>query len=483
MKKVITILLCAALAMTLLPATALAYSDPTDASYPYNDHDYNALKAFFEAGSPKNGTLINDLYNDTMRDSPSTWETFLGVTWVQDDGEYHVETIGQFRNWNFAFDFSGLPTPNTLDLSNFTDLIYLKIRDCDSASFQAVNLSGNSKLESLYLRYNDNLETITATGCTGLQTASLTDNSLTAISLPASDNMSWLWVENNQLTSLDASGFPKLVELTCEGNPMIEVKADFYGQSVRLTRAGQGYVSLYADWRTETLQATCTPIGSYIFHDWTNYGDWDDKVSPNATFDMVLGGQNYDIVANCTDDSYTIVFDSNGGSAVSDQTVSQWGTITQPADPARSGYVFDGWYLGKDLDEAWDFDTEVNHNLVLYAKWNTAAGGGKTAVVPGNLTLYVGGKATLTPAVPGGTWQWDPAFIELHQSQVTVKALKAGHTVIHYTIGYASADIPVTILESTLPQTGQDFTWAYVLAVGAALAFSAALTFRRRVQR
>ena len=66
----------------------------------------------------------------------------------------------------------------------------------------------------------------------------------------------------------------------------------------------------------------------------------------------------------------TIRFESNGGSAIPDQTVQYGEKIQAPEAPEREGYTFDGWYQDIDLTESWDFDQDtVKGNMTLYAKW------------------------------------------------------------------------------------------------------------------
>ena len=67
--------------------------------------------------------------------------------------------------------------------------------------------------------------------------------------------------------------------------------------------------------------------------------------------------------------NYTVTFDSNGGSSVTKQTVASGKTVSEPADPTREGYVFDGWYIDKELTDAYDFGDKVTKSFTLYAKW------------------------------------------------------------------------------------------------------------------
>jgi uncharacterized repeat protein (TIGR02543 family) len=65
-----------------------------------------------------------------------------------------------------------------------------------------------------------------------------------------------------------------------------------------------------------------------------------------------------------------VTFNSNGGQAVAGQQIAPGGKITQPASPARPGYVFAGWYSDSSLATAWNFDQSVSSdNITLYAKW------------------------------------------------------------------------------------------------------------------
>ena len=67
--------------------------------------------------------------------------------------------------------------------------------------------------------------------------------------------------------------------------------------------------------------------------------------------------------------SYTVKFDTDGESSISNQTVTQNGTVNKPADPAKDGYKFDGWYTDKDFAEEFDFNSKVTKNITIYAKW------------------------------------------------------------------------------------------------------------------
>ena len=71
----------------------------------------------------------------------------------------------------------------------------------------------------------------------------------------------------------------------------------------------------------------------------------------------------------------TVTFDSNGGSKVDSQKVTNGTAATKPAVPTRKGWKFIGWYT-KDADGKWaaepfDFNTLITDNMTLYARWET----------------------------------------------------------------------------------------------------------------
>ena len=65
-------------------------------------------------------------------------------------------------------------------------------------------------------------------------------------------------------------------------------------------------------------------------------------------------------------DTYTVKFDSDGGSKVTTQEVKKGDSVEEPNDPTKKGYIFDGWYVE---DEEYDFNSKVTKGITLKAKW------------------------------------------------------------------------------------------------------------------
>jgi len=72
------------------------------------------------------------------------------------------------------------------------------------------------------------------------------------------------------------------------------------------------------------------------------------------------------LTAAWTENTYTVTFDTDGGSAVASATVKEGATVAKPADPTKEGYTFAGWFVG---ESAYDFATAVTANVTVKASW------------------------------------------------------------------------------------------------------------------
>ena len=75
-----------------------------------------------------------------------------------------------------------------------------------------------------------------------------------------------------------------------------------------------------------------------------------------------------------TTTTFTVTFNSKGGSAVENQTVNSGEVATKPTDPTREGHVFQGWYKEEAYTNKFNFATEtITANITLYARWTVKA--------------------------------------------------------------------------------------------------------------
>jgi uncharacterized repeat protein (TIGR02543 family) len=165
-----------------------------------------------------------------------------------------------------------------------------------------------------------------------------------------------------------------------------------------------------------------------------------------------MPAENVTLYAKWTQNTvtYTLTFESNGGSAVAAIT-GEFGTVvTEPMSPTKTGFTFDGWYSDASLTTLYIFSTMPAENITLYAKWtqNTATytltfepnGGSSVASITGEFGTVV--TEPIDPTKTGFTfdgWYSDVSLTTLYNFS-TMPAenitLYAKWTVNQYTITF-----------------------------------------------
>ena len=156
--------------------------------------------------------------------------------------------------------------------------------------------------------------------------------------------------------------------------------------------------------------------------------------------------ENITLTAKWNINKYTVTFNSYGGTPVPPAQEVEYGlTATEPAAPEKTGYTFDGWYLG---DEKYDFSEAVEQNITLYANWEkniytvTYTDGVDGEEVFADQTYRVPFEDT-TPAFKGNPTRdgyvfdgWKPAFSDTVTGNVTYVAQWTARTDLSYTVHY-----------------------------------------------
>ena len=105
----------------------------------------------------------------------------------------------------------------------------------------------------------------------------------------------------------------------------------------------------------------------YEFAGWTGEG----VTTPNKNVTIKKGSSGNKVYgASWTTATYTVTFDSDGGSTVAAQKVESGKKATKPTDPTKKGYTFDKWMLG---EKEFDFSTKITEDITLKAKYKTAS--------------------------------------------------------------------------------------------------------------
>ena len=103
--------------------------------------------------------------------------------------------------------------------------------------------------------------------------------------------------------------------------------------------------------------------------------------------------------AQTQETTYTVTFDTQGGSKIDPVSVKPNKTVTKPkTDPTKTGEVFFGWYTEADCKTEYNFKTKVTKSFTLYAKWISESTLGKVT-----FNYYEGKKSTFVWVEKGKT--------------------------------------------------------------------------------
>lgn len=144
------------------------------------------------------------------------------------------------------------------------------------------------------------------------------------------------------------------------GTPVPQYTVSFNSQG------GSAVASKTAYYNTNiTSPASPTRVGF-------NFGGWYKEAAAiklwNFATDKVTA--NTTLYAKWTIMTKQVFFNSMGGSAVATKTVNYFSTVTAPANPSKSGYIFAGWFINTAYNTPWIFaSNKVITNTMLYAKW------------------------------------------------------------------------------------------------------------------
>lgn len=80
------------------------------------------------------------------------------------------------------------------------------------------------------------------------------------------------------------------------------------------------------------------------------------------------------IVSDSTSEmkSYTVTFETDGGSTVSPVTVEEGKTVSAPTDPKKTDFFFTGWYTDQALTDKASFPLTPDKDMTVYAGWMSA---------------------------------------------------------------------------------------------------------------
>lgn len=173
-----------------------------------------------------------------------------------------------------------------------------------------------------------------------------------------SANQSTSSTEDSSNTTVDSSNTSDSTE-----TPVKEYTIKWYDENGNLLDTDtvkEGSIPSYSYIKTDTTE------WDYTFEGWsiTEGGDVLNSI-PTAN-----ENNSYYAVISKIKQKYTVTFNSNGGSAVSSQTVEYGQFAIMPEAPKFDGHRFVGWCIDENGNTPVDFSAPITGNIEFFAIWN-----------------------------------------------------------------------------------------------------------------
>ena len=334
-------------------------ADPTRTGYSFAGwFKDSALSAPFTFGS--NGDKITD--NTTLY---AKWTVNSYTVSFNSNGGSAVDSIS--ANYDSTIDKPTNPTRTGYSFAGW-------FKDSALSSPFTFGSAGDKITDNitLYAKWTLNTYTVTFNSNGGSAVSSISANHGSTIDKPDDPNKTGYsfagWFKDSVLSSPFTFGNNGD---TIIDNITLYAKWNLNSYTVTFNSNGGSAVdSILANYDSTIDKPTDPTRSGYSFSGWFkdsalstpfSFGSNGDKITDNIT-----------LYAKWTLNTYTVTFNSNGGSAVSSISANHGSTIDKPADPTRTGYSFSGWFKDSALSNSFTFgnngDTIID-NTTLYAKW------------------------------------------------------------------------------------------------------------------
>ena len=198
-------------------------------------------------------------------------------------------------------------------------------------------------------------------------------------------NKAVVWSSDSDVITVTEDGLLSVSKGT-RGSATVTVTTADSGKTAELFVAADIMYNLtFKDGKTEVVaEATGwvfdDPIADEDMADWygftapegKKFKAWSDGEKEYLPGEQYTATDDVVFEAVWEDITWTVTYETNGGSKIEPKTVAQGTTIGQAkpaAAPTRSGYTFAGWYTDEALTEAADDSTAITADITLYAKW------------------------------------------------------------------------------------------------------------------
>lgn len=430
------------------------------------NYNYTALKSLNLTGN----TSLSKLYCDRNGlTSLNTADAGTSLT-ILDCGNNAITSLDLSANTSLQNITCYFNQITSLNVSGFTSLTNL---ECSGNNIVSLDITGCTALK--YLKcYRNALTSIDVSDSTALVVISCQENQLTALNLSGLTSLRSLYCEQNQLTALDVSDNP-LVQLQCFENKLTSI--DVTGKVLLEDLECE-------DNNISELDLSDNPLLDYLSCDNNNLTSLDLSANTAITYLYCEGNnlKSLDLSANplmdvlmCADNPLKEITAKIAGADISIKAVGKgyvellshdhigFYAKAYPITP----YAFINWTeASAEVGTALQYDLTSGVDYTLTA--NFEKGPELTLIAdPVNGKIYTGGRIKITPSLEGGTWDFDSNYFS--RDGETFTAVKAGTVRVSYTADDQTKYVDVTISETLLPQTGQDYTPIYALIALAGL--------------
>ena len=274
-----------------------------------------------------------------------------------------------YLNYNVVTASSAFPETPTKEGYTFKGWYF------DEAFTQAYDGRPITSDTKLYAKFEINRYTVTFDSAGGSTVSSQTVDWNTVLSLPNTsragyDFLGWYYSNGTQYTNQ-----------VITANTSLVARWEIKHFAVSFDSAGGAAVE------TQTVDYGNSASVSSISREGYNFLGW--FLSNGTQYTNQAITENTTLTAKWQIKTFKVTYDSNGGEAVSEETI-EWNKTASAPTLERTGYIFHGWYNGETKYEG----QAVTADMTLTAKWE---------VIKYTVTFYVDGEVYETMEVAYGT--------------------------------------------------------------------------------
>lgn len=293
---------------------------------------------------------------------------FIDKDTKPEDGHGHGTEVASIITQNTPANVKVLPIKAFTDKASYTDLdLFLAVEYAIEKKADILNMSfGGYALDAVTAKYMkdavaSDMIIVAAYGNDGKKTDEMYPACYKeVIGVSAVDS------ERN-LASF--SNFGSDVDLAAPGKGLHA--AYISGKSKYTTVKGTSFAAPYVAAAAALLKTydptyTRSEVSALLYNNSIDLGDkgWDVKYGYG-----LLSLKDIPLEQDVEKVAYHVTFRSDGGTEIAEQQVKSGEKISKPQDPVKEGYHFLGWYTDNQFFHEYEFDSAVNSNIVLYAKW------------------------------------------------------------------------------------------------------------------